>query len=87
MRRHVELLDEGAESRFRAVAEGLGRVVVGEEHEDVWFCPRVLFFFGREPGARVCGAAEEEEEHHYAVVLVGGQHGGRRHNCAAWLVL
>ena len=60
MRRHVELLDEGAESRFRAVAEGLGRVVVGEEHEDIWFCPRLLFFFGREPGARVCRAEDEE---------------------------
>ena len=62
MRRHVELLDEIAESRLAAVAEGLGRVVVGEEHEDVWFCPRLLFLFGREPGARVCGAAEEEEK-------------------------
>ena len=60
MRRHVELLDEVAESRFAAVPEGLGGVVVGEEHEDVRLCPRLLFFFGREPGARVCGAAEEE---------------------------
>ena len=60
MRRHVELLDESAESRLGAVAEGLGGVVVGEEHEDIWFWSllRLLFFCG-EPGARVCGAAEE----------------------------
>ena len=69
MRRHVELLDEIAESRLRAVAQRFGGVVVGEEHEDIWFCPQLLFFFGREPGARVCGAEEEEgcpRQHYYS---------------------
>ena len=43
----VELLDEIAESRLGAVAEGLSGVVVGEEDEDIWFCSllRLLFFF------------------------------------------
>ena len=61
MWRHVELLYERAESRLGAVAEGLGGVVVGEEHEDIWFCSllRLLFFCG-EPGARICQAEEEE---------------------------
>ena len=61
MRRHVELLDEIAESRLGAVAQCLSGVVVGEEHEDVRFCSllRLLLFCG-EPGARFCGAEEEE---------------------------
>ena len=87
MRRHVELLYEIAESRLGAVAEGLGAVVVGEEHEDIWFCSLLrLLFFRSEPGARVCGA-EEEEEHHSPMIMLWGQHCHRRHNSTALLVL